>query len=82
MARAELSISRPSEQLLNVFKEGHQPSEPLMSTNFPTLSWQKVGTDTVYVVYLVVTLIWRFGKIFIGSPNLNHAVLTHTHKMN
>ena len=23
--------------------------------------------------------VWR---IFIGSPNLNHAVLTHTHKMN
>ena len=37
--------------------------------------------DTVYVVYLAVILIWRFGD-FIGSPNLNHAVLTRTHEMN
>ena len=27
-------------------------------------------------------LIWQFGLIFIGLPNLNHAVLTCTHEMN
>ena len=29
-------------------KERHQPPEPLMPSNFPTLPWQKVGTDLFY----------------------------------
>ena len=48
VARAELSISRLSEQLLSLLQERHQPPEPLIPPKFPTLPFQKVETDLFY----------------------------------
>ena len=52
--------------------------------NFPmhfTIPQKKhfIKSPTRYTVYVVYLAVWQ---IFIGSPNLNYAVLTRTHEIN
>ena len=79
-------LSRQLADLVNTCsiccKERHQPPEPLMPSTFPTLPWQKVGTDLFYWKNVCYLLIIDYYSRYIETAKLTNEssteVIRHT----